>query len=35
MASEPVVIVEEAEKANRDLGHCLETLLSAMVEIVT
>ena len=23
MASEPVVIVEEAEKANRDLGHCL------------
>ena len=35
MTSEPVEIVEEGEKANIDPGHCLEMLLSAMVEIVS
>ena len=35
MASEPRVIVKEAESANRDLEHCLEMLLSVMVELVS
>ena len=35
MASEPGVNVEEAEEANFDLGHCIEMLLPAMVEIVS
>ena len=35
MTSEPRVIVEEAESANRDLENCLEMLLSAIVELVS
>ena len=35
MASESRVIVKEVESANRDFEHCLEMLLSAMVELVS